>query len=125
MKDVVELNKALVEKLDDDILVTAYKSNTEISEEDAKEIDGAHVTMSQGDDMFVIVDLTSGAKLMKTAEDFLIKKAKMVPYTLAMAMVKESKGLFFRRVKGKRFLFPYKEFKTKEEAKAWIDTLRN
>ena len=126
MKDVVELEKASVLKEGQDILVTEYKSYTEILEDDAREIDGAYLTMSQGNDMFVIMDMTKGnTKLQRIAEDYLTKNGKMVPYTKAMAIVKETKGLRLSRVLGKRFVFPYKEFNTRDEALEWINTLRN
>ena len=126
MKDVVELEKASVLKEGQDILVTEYKSYTEIFEEDAKEIDGAYLSMSQGGDMFVIIDLSKGnTKVKKNAETYLTKKGKMVPFTKAMAIVRDTKSLRFSRMIGKRFVFPYREFKTRDEALEWINMLRN
>jgi hypothetical protein len=126
MKNVVELEKASIGKLDTDILITQYKSNSEILEEDAREIDGAHLSMAEGDDMFVIVDMTAeNTKIKKTAEEYFIRKAKMVPFTKALAMVKENRRIRLSRVRGKRLTFPYKEFKTREDAEFWINTLKN
>lgn len=126
MKNVLELEKASVGKLDGDILFTQYKSNTEILEKDAKEIDGAHLSIAMGTDVYMIVDQSaSNAKVRRTAEDFFVKKAKMLPFTKALALVNPNRGFLLSRVRGKRYMFPYKEFKTREEAEAWIQTLRN
>lgn len=126
MRDVVELEKASVLKEGQDVLITEYKSYTEILEEDAREIDGAYLSMSQGSDMFVIIDFSKGnTKVQKNAEDYLTRNGKMVPYTKAMAIVKEQKGWRLSRMIGKRFVFPYREFRNKEAALAWIETLRN
>lgn len=126
MKDVVELEKASVLKEGQDVLVTEYKSYAEISEKDAWEIDGAYLSMSQGNDMFVIIDQTKGnTKVRKTAEDYLTKNGRMVPFTKAMAIIKRNKGFSLSRMLGKKFIYPYKEFTTRDEALAWIATLRN
>ena len=126
MKDIVELEKASVLKEDQDVLVTEYKSYTEILEEDAREIDGAYLSMSQGSDMFVIIDQTKGnTKIQKTAEDYLTKNGKMVPFTKAMAIIKQNKGIKLSKMLGRKFIFPYREFTTREDAMAWIATLRN
>jgi hypothetical protein len=125
MKDLVELSKAHVEKVEDDVLFTQYKTGSEITEADAREIDGAHITMSQGGDMFVIVDKRAkDSKVDKSAEEYFNRKAKMVPYTKAVAVITEHKAGFLGRFM-KKFMYPYKEFKSEEEAKAWINTLRN
>ncbi|UKN03592.1 hypothetical protein K6119_08705 [Paracrocinitomix mangrovi] len=126
MKDVVDLPKASVEKVDNDILITHYKSHMAISEDDAKEIDNAYLTMSQGGDMFVIVDMTAGGtKIDKEAEYYFAKKCKMMPYIKAMAVVKDQKPNLLARILSKKAIFPQKEFISAEDAKAWISSLRN
>ena len=126
MKDVVELEKASVLKECHDILVTEYKSYSESLEEDAREIDGAYLSMSQGSDMFVIIDETKGnTKVKKNAVHYLTKNARMVPFTKAMAIVKTNKGFSLSNILGKKFVFPYKVFNNREDALAWIERLRN
>jgi hypothetical protein len=128
MKDVVELPKASVEKIDPDVLITHYKPGAEISEEDAREIDGAHLTMAQGGEMFVMVDMTAGgARVDKSAEEFLIKKGRMVPYIKAVAVVKDHKSSFLTKLfsGANKALFPKKEFTDAETAKEWFSSMRN
>lgn len=126
MKDLVELTKASVVKMDPDVLITQYKSDTKILEDDAREIDNAHVTMAQGGDMFVIVDLSAGGtKIDKTAEDYFSRKSKMMPFIKAIAVVKDHKASFLSRFLTKRSIFPQKEFTNTGAAQAWFQTLRN
>ena len=128
MKEHVELEKAIVEKIDPDILVTRYRPNAEVSESDAIEIDNAHLTMSQGKDMFIIADMSAdSAHLDKSAEDYFIHKGRMIPYTKAIAIVSFHKSSFLSRLFGAshKTLYPTKEFDTIEEANQWFNTLRN
>lgn len=125
MKDVVELEKASIKKVNEDVLITQFKSGAEINERDAREIDGARVTMSQGGDMFLLVDLRAeGTVVEKSAEDFFQQRGKMIPFTKAVAVVKDSRLPSFSKFL-KRFMYPYKEFRTKEEAQEWFNALRN
>lgn len=128
MNDLVQLPKASVEKLGADILLTSFKANSEIQEQDAVEIDGAHLSMSQGGDVFVIVDLTAGGtKLKHSAENYFDNKSRMIPYIKAVAVIKDQKENFFARIFGRsnKLIFPKKTFHSKEEAEKWFDTLRN
>lgn len=130
MKDVVELPKASVERIDPDVLITHYRSGAEILEADAVEIDGAHLTMSQGGEMFVLVDMTAkGAKVDRSAEFYFNYKGKMVPYIKALAVVRDHKASFLSKLfgfnKGGRALFPMKEFTDPEQATKWFDSMRN
>jgi hypothetical protein len=127
MKDLVELKKASVEKQDPDILITRYKDGVSISEDDAKEIDGAHLAMSQGNDMFIIVDLTFGSsEISSDAENFFVYHGKMIPYIKGIAIVSKTKSSFFSRLFGKssKTLYPTKEFITFEEAVSWFSKMR-
>ena len=130
MKDLVVLPKASVEKLDSDVLFTSYRSGAEIHEEDAVEIDGAHLSMSQGGEMFVMVDMTAkGAKVDRSAEFYFNYKGKMVPFIKACAVIRGHKSSLLSKLfsfnKQSRALFPTKEFTDTEEAKRWFDSLRN
>ncbi|MEX1000800.1 MAG: hypothetical protein WDZ35_01655 [Crocinitomicaceae bacterium] len=128
MNDLVQLPKASVEKVDQDVLLTFFKPNTKILERDAAEIDGAHLSISQGGDMFVMVDMTAGgARMHPSAEDYFEIKGKMVPYIKAVAVVKEpKKSILFKLFKRpNRLIFPKKEFSSREAAQAWFDSLRN
>lgn len=128
MREHIELEKAIVEKIDQDVLVTRYRSNTDITVQDAQEIDNAHLTMAQGGDVFIIADLSIGStRIAKSAQDYFIRKGRMIPYTKGIAIVSHQKSTFFTRLfKGmSRTLYPTKEFSTFDEASAWINTLRN
>lgn len=126
MKEHQELSKAVVEKIDSDLLVTKYKAGSSVFEEDAAEIDGAHLTMSQGNDMYIIVDLSEGeVKIDKSAEEFYIYKGKMMPFTKAIAIVTQQKSSVFSKIfsRPKKALYPTKEFSSVEDAKTWIRSL--
>jgi hypothetical protein len=130
MKDIVELPKASVEKLQPDVLITQYRSGAEIKEEDAVEIDGTQMSMSQGGEVFVMVDMTAkGSKIDRTADFYFSYKGKMVPYIKALAVIKENKSSFLARLFGMnkptRALFPKKEFTDAEAAQKWFDSMRN
>jgi hypothetical protein len=127
MRDLLELKKASIERIDPDILITRYKEGVKIDEEDAKEIDASHLTMSQGNDMFIIVDLTFGsAKISDEAEEFFVFKGRMIPYIKGIAIVSKHKSSFFAKLFGKssKTLYPTKEFITFEDAKKWIENQR-
>lgn len=124
MKDLVELSKASVVKIDSDVLITQYKSGTEIHENDAREIDDAYITMAQGGDMFVIVDLTAGGtKIDKSAEQFFAQKSKMVPFIKAVAVVREHRSNFLARFLSTKSIYPQKEFTNTGAAQAWFKSL--
>src|SRR5690606_27666074 len=127
MKEFVQLKKAIIHKPAPDVLMTSYKSDVHITEEDAMEIDQAHLTMAQGSDMFVLVDLAAtNPGFDKAAEDYFVHKGKMIPFTKAIAIVTEHKSSFFARVFGvaTRTLYPTKEFDSIEKATVWFDSLR-
>lgn len=126
MNEVIELKKATIEKVSPTILVTRYKDGVEILEADAKEIDAAHFDMSQGRDMFLMVDLTFGEATIKDeAEEYFVFKGKMIPYIKGIAIVSRHKSSFFNRLFGKqsKTLYPTKEFNTFEDAKDWLNKM--
>ena len=128
MKDLVELQKTSIEKIDPDILITRYKGEVDIDEDDAREIDGTHCVLSQGEDMFIIVDMTIGeTRIHDSAEKFFIGKGLMVPYIKGMAIVCKSKSSFLTKFfkRSPKTLYPTKEFVTFEDAYTWIDHIRN
>ena len=127
MKDIVELQKASIEKIDPDILVTRYRGGANVTEDDAKEIDSCHSTMSHGNDMFVIVDLTFGSiKIQAEAEEYYVCKGRMIPYIKGTAIISKNKSSFFTKLFGKssKTLYPTKEFITFEDAHIWFEKLR-
>ena len=129
MKEYMELTKAVVKRVDPDVLITEYKPNTVIEEKDAEEIDSTHLTMAQGSEMFIIADLTSGeVEIKRTAIDYFVNRGKMIPYTRAVAFVSTTKESFFARLFGKnktsKTFYPTKQFDSLDEANKWFDTLR-
>ena len=127
MKDLVELQKAAIERVAPDVLITRYKDGVEITEEDAREIDSSHLTMAQGNDMFIIVDLTYGrAKINDKAEEYFVYKGRMIPYIKGIAIVSRTKSSLFTKLFGKasKTLYPTKEFITFEDAHKWLNKLR-
>ena len=127
MKEHVELEKAVIERVDPDILVTRYRTNAEITERDAEEIDNAHLSMSQGHEMFIIADMTVGnANIDKSAQDYFINKGRMIPYTKAIAIVSKQRSNIFNRLFGSstKTLYPTKEFTSVEAANKWFEELR-
>lgn len=128
MNEYLDLKKATIRKIDPDILVTSYKFGMSISEDDAKEIDRAHLTMSQGNEMFVIADLKEGnPQVDKDAELFFINKGQMIPFTRAVAIITNQKSSFVSRFFGNlgKALYPTKEFDDLESASDWFDSLRD
>ncbi|MEX1000801.1 MAG: hypothetical protein WDZ35_01660 [Crocinitomicaceae bacterium] len=128
MNDRLELKKASLQKIGEDVLLTQYKSGFKISEADAKEIDGAHLTMSQGNDVFIIADFTAtDVSFEKSAEAYFVKKGKMIPYTKGIAIVTNKKSSFFDKLfaTAKKTLCPTKEFDSMSAAVAWIDEIRD
>ncbi|MEZ4922635.1 MAG: hypothetical protein R2780_05625 [Crocinitomicaceae bacterium] len=127
MKESQEFENVIVEKISKDVLITKYKPATEISEKDAEEIDTAHLNMAQGNDMFVIVDLTAGQiNVNKSAEEFFVYKGKMMPFTRAIAIVTPQKSSVIAKIFGKsqKTLYPTKEFTDMEKALNWFDSIR-
>ena len=127
MKEHVELEKAIVEKIDLDILITKYRPNASINEVDAEKIDNAHIDMSQGNEMFIVADITaSQAQIKKSAEEYFIHKGKMIPYTKAIAIVTNHKSSIIEKLfsGNSKTLYPTKEFSSLDEAQKWFDSLR-
>lgn len=128
MHEHLDLAKAIIEKIDPDILKTTYKAGMSIEVKDAREIDAAHLTMSQGKDMFVVANLIEGhPEFDRDAEDFFVNKGRMIPFTKAVAIITDHKSSIVSRVFGalSKTLYPTKEFDSLESASDWFDTLRD
>ena len=127
MKDHIEMKKVTLSKVDDDTLMTRYKPEATISESDAQEIDNAHLTMSQGSDVFIIADFSADkVKIEKAAEEYFINKGKMIPFTKGIAIISSQKRSFFDKLfsRTRKTLYPVKEFDSVERAMSWIETLK-
>lgn len=58
-------------KVDEDIIITTYKEAAVLDLIDAKELDSVYVTMSQGNDVFYLVNLTAlNADLTNDAQSY-------------------------------------------------------
>lgn len=128
MTEKYELEKAIIEKIDEDILVTKYKQGYDIELEDAEVIDRTHYEMSQGRDVFTIVDMAGVEnRVTKKAQEFYTKKAKMIPQIKAVGLIMD--GLANRMV-SKFYMqlykpyYPTKIFKSRNEAIKWFAELR-
>lgn len=127
MNDFIELEKVSIEKKGVDILVNRYKPQVIIEEDDAREIDASHISMSHGNEMFVIVDLTQGGtKITSEAESFFVSKGKMIPYIKATAIVTNEKHSFFSKLFGKtsKAIYPTRKVSTIKEASDWFDSMQ-
>lgn len=129
MADRYELDKALIERLSEDVLCTRYKDGTSVDEKDALEIDQTYHFMAQGKDIFILVDMKGVTnKLTSKASEFFTRKAKMIPYTKAVGLVMDNfTSKFTSKVHQQLYkpLYPTKIFKSTEEALAWFEKLRN
>ena len=115
-------------KIAEDILCSKYHKGANLTEKKAQDIDSIHLTMTKGQDYFIIADYSEGEiNVEKEAEHFFLKNAKMIPYTNGVAIISNSpkKTLFGRMISWNRAFYPVKEVKTIEEAKSWFDQLRN
>ena len=128
MKDFVEIDKATIQRMDSDVIVTTYKKNAVIDVIDAKEIDAIYTTMAQGQEVFSLVDLTApDADITNEAQAFFSRKALIVPNIKGAGIVINSlKARIVARFYIQYFkpLYPTKIFGTATEAQKWFDTVR-
>lgn len=128
MKDSVETDKVIISKVDEDIIVTTYKKHAVLDLIDAKELDAIYVTMSQGSDVFYLVDLTApDADLTNDAQAYFSRKARIVPNIKAAAIVINTfRGRIVARFYIQYFkpLYTTKIVGTVEEAKNWFASVR-
>ncbi len=128
MKDSVETDKVIVSKADEDVIVTTYKEAAVLDLIDAKELDSVYVTMSQGSDVFYLVDLTApDADLTNDAQAYFSRKARIVPNIKAAAIVINTlRGRIVARFYIQYFkpLYTTKIVSSVEEAKVWFATVR-
>lgn len=128
MRDSIETNEVLVTKIDEDIIVTTYKEGAVLDLIDARELDSVYVTMSQGNDVFYLVDLTApDADLTNDAQAYFSRKARIVPNIKAAGIVISTfKGRIVARFYIQYFkpLYPTKIFGSVDEAKNWFESIR-
>jgi hypothetical protein len=128
MRDSVETDKVIVSKVDEDIIVTTYKEAAVLDLIDAKELDSVYVTISQGNDVFYLVDLTAPeADLTNDAQAYFSRKARIVPNIKAAAIVINTlRGRIVARFYIQYFkpLYTTKIVGSVEEAKNWFVSLR-
>ena len=128
MADKYELDKAVIERLADDVLVTRYKDGMTIDEKDAMEIDQTSLFMSQGREIFVLVDMAGiKNKITVKASEYFTRKGKMIPHTRAVGLVIDAlTAKLTSKVHQQiyRPLYPTKIFSSREDAINWFDELR-
>lgn len=127
MKDIVELEKATIEKLNDDVLITIYKHGGIVELEDAVEIDNTHFELCNGREVYTIVDMGGiENKVTKKAQEFYTKKGKMIPYIKAVGLVMD--GLS-NRLMARFYMslykpyYPTKIFSSRSRALKWFEEL--
>lgn len=128
MKDTVEFDKAIIKRLENDLIVTVYKPGALIDLIDAKELDSVYMTMAQGQEVFSLVDLTAPeADISNEAQVYFSRKARIVPSIKAAAiLISGFKGRIVARFYIQYFkpLYPTKIFSNAEEAQLWFDSIR-
>lgn len=128
VKDLVEFEKATVTRLEDDTLLTTYKKGAVLDLIDARELDALYVTMAQGNEVFLLVDLTApDADLTNDAQAYFSRKAQVVPSVKAAAIVINTlRARIVARFYIQYFkpLYPTRIFSNLEEAQQWFDALR-
>lgn len=128
MKNSIETDKVFINKVDEDVIITTYKKAAVLDLIDAKELDAFYVAMSEGKEVFYLVDLTApDADLTNDAQSFFSRKARIVPNIKVAAIIINT--LHARIVA--RFYIQYfkplyttKIFGSLDEAKTWFESLR-
>lgn len=128
MKDFVEIDKATIQRIDSDVIVTTYKNNTVVDLIDAKEIDAIYTTMAQGQEVFLLIDLTApDADISNEAQSFFSRKALVVPNIKCAAIVINNlRARIVARFYIQYFkpLYQTKIVGTIDEAQKWFDIVR-
>lgn len=125
--DKVNLKKATIMFAIPDILITRYKFNVTIDEEDAKKIDETHMALSGGREVYVVVDLREGqTTISKEAEQFFTTKGRMVPHIKAVALIQATNPSIFSRFLEKFYntVYSTKTFGSVDAALTWLDKQR-
>ncbi|MBL7899076.1 MAG: hypothetical protein JNJ99_11115 [Crocinitomicaceae bacterium] len=127
MRDSIEFDKAIIQRVDD-IIITTYKKEAVLDLIDAKEFDAAYVSFSQGKEVFYISDLTApNADLTNDAQAYFSRKARIVPNIKAAAIIINTlRGRLVARFYIQYFkpLYPTKIFGSVEEAQQWFESIR-
>jgi len=128
MKDFVETDLAIIQRIEGDVIVTTYKEKAIVDLIDAKEIDRIYTAMAQGQEIFSLVDLTApDADILNEAQVFFSRKALIVSKIKgAGIIIKGIKSRIVARFYIQYFkpLYPTKIFSSAEEAQKWFDSLR-
>lgn len=128
MKDSIETDKVFVARVDEDIIVTTYKKASVLDLIDARELDSLYITMSQGNDVFYLVDLTAPeADLTNDAQAYFSRNARIVPNIKAAAIIINTlRARLVARFYIQYFkpLYTTKIFSSTDEAKNWFASLR-
>jgi len=128
VKDFVETDLAIIQRIDGDVIVTTYKENAIVDLIDAKEIDRLYINLAKEQEIFSLIDLTApGADILNEAQAFFSRKALIAEKIKGAGIV--INGLKSRIVA--RFYIQYfkplyatKIFSTTDEAQKWFDSLR-
>lgn len=116
-----------IRKINDDTIYNLYKPGIVLSAKDAEEIDNVHLTIAQGNDMFIIADFSQGdVSFDRSAEEFFMNKGHMIPYTRAIGIISNPKkqSLFSKLFRRNKTWYPFKEFDSVESAEKWFEALR-
>lgn len=128
MKDLVETDLAVIQRVDGDLIVTTYKENAIVDLIDAKDIDRIYMSMTKDQDVYSLVDLTApGADILNEAQAFFSRKAMIVSKIKgAGIIIKGVKSRIVARFYIQYFkpLYPTKIFSSTDEAQKWFDSLR-
>ena len=128
MKDLVETDLAVIQRVDGNVIVTTYKENAIVDLIDAKDIDRIYISMTKDQDVFSLVDLTApGADILNEAQAFFSRKAMIVSKIKGAGIViKGVKSRIVARFYIQYFkpLYPTKIFSSTDEAQKWFDSLR-
>lgn len=128
MKDLIETELAVIQRVDGDVIVTTYKENAIVDLIDAKDIDRIYISMTKDQDVFSLVDLTApGADILNEAQAFFSRKAMIVSKIKGAGIVINGiKSRIVARFYIQYFkpLYPTKIFSSTDEAQKWFDSLR-
>jgi len=123
----VELDCGLIEKINDNVIMTTYKTSVVVEVEDAMKVDEAYSDLSEGRRVFSIVNVAGiHSSMTNEAQAFLSKDAKMVPNIVAAGIVVTNLPI---RILARFFIskhkppYPTKIFASTNEALRWFDLL--
>lgn len=123
----VELDCGLVEKINDNVIMTTYKTSVIVEVSDAIKVDEAYWDLSEGRRVFSIVNVAGiHSSMTNEAQAYLSNDAKMVPNIVAAGIVVTNLPI---RILARFFIskhkppYPTKIFASTNEALRWFDLL--